>query len=100
MGLYEGEHIKNMNKLAKVLPAKKRIHASSAVYMPFEDIGFNKGVDACAEAIEKANLVLCPTEEEIYQEIRMATSVSGEFFGGEFAKALLALLRNETQGEK
>lgn len=57
--------------------------------------GYNAGVDDCAAAIEKANLVRCPTEKEILNCISAVCQCSSCVTCRESAKAIIALLRGE-----
>lgn len=55
----------------------------------------NSAINDCAEAIEKANLVVCPTEKEILDCISAVCQCSSCVTCRESAKALLALLRGD-----
>lgn len=88
MGLYEGEHIKNMNKLAKVLPAKKDPEQQDTCKVEYA-MGYNQAIDDCKAAIERANLVRCPSVEELrkfiiseyYPSDERATLLARELIG-------------------
>ena len=48
----------------KILPAKKNcpvMFADTREFRNGKEHGFDEGIEACAAAIEKANLVRCPT---------------------------------------
>jgi len=60
---------------------------------PF-NAGYNAGRDDCAAAIEKANLVRCPTEKEILDCISAVCQCSSCVTCRESAKALIALLHS------
>lgn len=78
-------------QIMKILPAKKE----SSYNMPDDWItGYNRALKDCAAAIEKANLVRCPTEEEILNCISAVCQCSSCVTCRESAKALIALLHS------
>lgn len=86
-------------QIMKILPAKKDdSKVQGYTYNEGKIIGHNNCLDDCAAAIEKANLVVCPSEQKIIDAI----FTEDEKHGGagtsntkQIAKALLALLRGE-----
>ena len=97
-------------QIMKILPAKKEVKGISVGgkglcvgYWNDDRVsGYNIGRDDCAAAIEKANLVRCPTEEEIEIVMHNAYFKHKELIKStdagmlkEYAKAIFALLRGE-----
>ena len=103
-------------QIMKILPEKKEDRMHPLNQITVQDIiaeVHNKCVDDCAAAIEKANLVRCPSEVQIRDIIRKAFDldalVSNEELMDNFSntiwemfvaeeeatKAILALLRGE-----
>ena len=91
-------------QIMKILPAKKE----SSYNMPDDWItGYNRALKDCAVAIEKANLVRCPTEKEIQLAVMDTVRSSKDLQFNvrdfeqfkrntlEIAKSILILLRGE-----
>ena len=86
-------------QIMKILPAKKE----SSYNMPDDWItGYNRALKDCAAAIEKANLVRCPTEEEILGAVARGWCDEGNshkvmdvVLAVSIAKSLLTLLRGD-----
>ena len=89
-------------QIMKILPAKKlrsvdikNVKLLADAY----DLGIVQGHNDCVDlsyaAIEKANLVRCPTEKEILDCISAVCQCSSCVTCRESAKAILALLRGE-----
>lgn len=95
-------------QIMKILPVElpyENIRENEDLELHFA-LGYNCSIKDCAVAIEKANLVRCPTEEEmfkiLYNERMMLRfgARSGEGKETDYdlrciAKSLLALLRGE-----
>ena len=91
-------------QIMKILPAKiglefNALYPDESRYVRH---GYNQAIDECATAIEKANLVRCPTEEEIEIVMHNAYFKHKELIKStdagmlkEYAKAIFALLRGE-----
>lgn len=94
-------------QIMKILPAKiglefNALYPDESRYVRH---GYNQAIDECATAIEKANLVRCPTEEEIADliwkchednmKLKFGLRKNAVEMDSVIAKALLALLRGE-----
>lgn len=89
-------------QIMRILPAKiglefNALYPDESRYVRH---GYNQAIDECATAIEKANLVRCPTEKEILDCISAVCQCSSCVTCRESAKALLALLRGAEMSER
>lgn len=91
-------------QIMKILPVElpyENIRENEDLELHFA-LGYNCSIKDCASAIEKANLVRCPTEEEIEIVMHNAYFKHKELIKStdagmlkEYAKAIFALLRGE-----